>query len=102
MTSKVDRTTIISNTLVLLGVINVMQPVTFKEINDYFAAKIKGKDIREIFYSLSENGYIRKISDDQYIASKKGIRAIARSPLKKGRDIQRMLFLTNMIRRGKD
>lgn len=102
MASKLDRTTLISNTLVLLGVINVMQPVTLKEISFSLAAKIKSKDVREIVNSLVKNGYIRKISDDQYISSQRGIRAIARSPLKKGRDIQRMLFLTNMARRGKD
>jgi len=102
MAPKADRTTLISNTLVLLGVINVMQPVTLKEISDSLAVKIKGKDLREIVNSLIKNGYVRKISDDQYISSQIGINAFARSPLKKGRDIQRMLFLTNMVRRGKD
>ena len=102
MVSRVDRAKLISNTLLLLSIINVMQPVTVKEVVDSLGAKMKSKDVRKIVDSLVKNGYLRKVSKNQYISSHKGIRAIARSPLKKGRDIQRMLFLVNMVRRGKD
>jgi len=76
--------------------------MTLEEIEGELAERVKRENVKDILDSLVGGGYVRKITNDYFILSRRGIQAFTRSPLKKSRDIQRMLFLTTNARRGKD
>lgn len=102
MASTVDQVKTIRNRLLILSTLSVLEPLTLKEIEVELSDRINKKQIEDIIESLVKEEYIRRNSSNEYNLSYRGIRAFARSPLKRERDIQRMLFLSKSVRGGKD
>lgn len=102
MAPNIDPAKIIREKLLLLSTLNVLEPLTLKEIESELSDRISKNRIKDIVDLLVKGNYIRRNSNDEYIVSYRGIQAFTRSPLKRERDIQRMLFLSKSVRRGKD
>lgn len=85
--------------LTLLVTLNVFQPVTLGEISTSLSKQMKGKNIEDILTALVDSGYVIK-TQNNYIVSQKGLHLLGASPLKKRRDIERLLHLSSRSRRG--
>lgn len=83
----------------VLTTVNVFQPVTHEEIVTSLSRRLKGGNIENILASLMESGHIMDTRDG-YIVSQRGIQALGRSPLRKRRDMQRLLYLASRSKRG--
>lgn len=102
MAPSIDQVKAIRERLLLLSTLNVLEPLTLEEIESQLSDRISKNRIKDIVESLARDNYIRTNSNNEYVLSYRGIRAFARSPMKRERDIQRMLFLSKSVRRGKD
>lgn len=102
MAPNIDHVKTIKEKVLLLSTLNVLEPLTLKEIESELSDRISKNRIKDIVDSLVKDNYTRRNSNGEYILSYRGIHAFTRSPLKRERDIQRMLFLSKSVRRGKD
>lgn len=102
MALNMDRVKTVRERLLLLSTLNVLEPLTLEGLEIELSDRISKNRIKDIVELLVKENYIRRNSNHEYILSYRGIRAFTRSPLKRERDIQRMLFLNKPVRRGKD
>ena len=102
MAPNIDPVKTTKEKLLLLSTLNVLDPLTLKEIESELSDRISKNRIKDIVELLVKDNYIRRNSNDEFNVTYRGIHAFTRSPLKRERDIQRMLFLHKSTRRGKD
>lgn len=86
--------------LLLLTILNVFQGmVTLEELENTLTNQAKVENLKGVLNSLVHDGLARKVSQDQYVLSQKGLK-IFRPLLRKRRDVQRMLYLSNKCKKG--
>jgi len=84
----------VTDKLVLLNALNILQPTSLKQLQDWLDGEMKPSQVKDTLDFLFKNTLAIKLSDEEYVVSNKGLNAL-RPQLRKRRDVNRMYYLLN-------
>ena len=93
--TQIDRGAMLKNTSLVLGMINVLQPVSWDVLLGQFGPD-RAEDLVTSLKILNTKKLIRKLPAQSYRTTWAGQNSLWSDVLTKGRDIQRMWYLSDL------
>jgi len=86
--------------LIVLGVVNTMQPVTHDVLASATSTLVDRRRLRSVVNSLRSQLMLTRLPSGEYVVSRKGRDALVTSALRTRRDVSRMRYLFERSKGG--
>lgn len=99
---QVDGLALLHEKMVVLGLVNILQPVKVKRVVESLSKEFDARRLRSAVRALQRQGMLISIGRGQWLVSRRGRDALGTGHSAKERDISRMLYLIEGSKGGRE
>lgn len=97
-----DAPVLVREKLFVLGLINTLQPVKFRDLRRALPKRLNQDKLRKVLKMLRNGKFVHRFRQGEYLATLDGRTVLGLDPLASQRDVARMLHLSQRSKGGRE